>query len=50
MRNVMLRMRDSHVGVGIQDMKMKMIHVIIHVNEKQQHTNNHWNLQNITLH
>ena len=40
MCNMMLCMRNSDVGVGIQDVKMKVIHVVVHVEEKQQNPNN----------
>ena len=49
MCNVMLGMWDSNICIGIQHMEMKVIHVIIHVQEEQQHTNNHWNLQKTML-
>ena len=44
MSNMMLCMRNSNVGVGIQNVKMKMIHAIIHIQEKKKDPNHYTNL------
>ena len=44
MSNRMLCMRHPNVGVRIYDVKVKMIHVKIHVDEEQQNTNDDRNL------
>lgn len=42
---MMLCVWDSNVGIGVQHMKMQMIHIIIHVHKEEQYTNYHCNLK-----
>ena len=50
MGNMMLCMTNSNVGIRIYDVEMKMVHVVIHVEEKQQYPNDNTNLQCRNIH
>ena len=43
--HMMLGMWTSHMCIDFSHMKVKMIHVEIHVQKEQEHTHNHSNLQ-----
>lgn len=45
MTKMVLSMRTTCIGISTHDMEVKMIHIVIHVQEEQQNPNNYRNLK-----